>query len=198
MGAVTIRVASPDDAPALLGIYAPYVEETAITFEYEVPTEAEFRRRIEATGARYPYLVAEQDGTILGYAYLSAFVGRAAYDWAAETSIYLRQDRRHDGLGRRLYETLERCARAQGIWTLYACIGYPAAEDAHLTRNSAEFHEHLGYALVGRCHRCGYKFATWYDMIWMEKPLGTPPAVPAPIVPFPALPPEQVRALLMG
>lgn len=89
MGAVTIRVASPDDAPALLGIYAPYVEETAITFEYEVPTEAEFRRRIEATGARYPYLVAEQDGTILGYAYLSAFVGRAAYDWAAETSIYL-------------------------------------------------------------------------------------------------------------
>ena len=93
MGAITIRVASPDDAPALRGIYAPYVEETAITFEYEVPTEAELRRRIGATGARYPYLVAEQDGTTLGYAYLSPFVGRAAYDWAAETSIYLRQDR---------------------------------------------------------------------------------------------------------
>ena len=114
-GNVRIRIASPADAEALRSIYAPYVENTAITFEYEVPSLEDFQLRIRRTLQRYPYLAAERDGEILGYAYTGAFVGRAAYDWAAETSIYLREDMRKQGLGRRLYQVLEHISRAQNI-----------------------------------------------------------------------------------
>lgn len=184
---VVLRVAEPADAAALLEIYGPYVRDTAITFEYDVPTEAEFAARIAHTLQRYPYLVAERDGTALGYAYTGAFHPRAAYDRAAETSIYLRGDCRGHGLGRRLYAALEALSRAQNVQNLYACIGWPDEEDAHLTRASAAFHERLGYTLIGEFHRCGYKFGTWYSMVWMEKLLGTHGAEPAAFVPFPQL-----------
>lgn len=189
---VVIRPAFPEDAPTLLNIYAPYVRETAITFEYEVPSPEAFRERMERTLERYPYLVAEAEGVCLGYAYAGVFKARAAYGWSAETSIYLRQDRKRQGLGRRLYGALEDISRAQNIRNLYACVGCPATEDPHLTRNSLDFHAHMGYRLVGEFRRCGYKFETWYNMAWMEKLLGEHPATPAPVVPFPALPPEQV------
>ena len=101
---IRIRAAAPEDAAQLLAIYTPYVERTAITFEYDVPTLEEFRGRIARTLQRYPYLTAERGGELLGYAYLSPFVGRAAYQWAAETSIYLRMDSRGLGLGRALYD----------------------------------------------------------------------------------------------
>ena len=191
--AVVIRPARPEDAEKLLGIYAYYVEHTAITFEWEVPELEEFRSRVEGTLERYPYLVAEGEGAVLGYAYLGPFVGRAAYSWAAETTVYLDRERRGMGLGRRLYTALENVARAQNIWNLNACIGYPREEDEYLNRNSAQFHAHLGYRMVGEFHRCGYKFGRWYDMVWMEKLLGEHPAVPAPVIPFPALPPEALR-----
>lgn len=88
-------------------------------------------------------------------------------------SIYLREDQRHRGTGKRLYAALEAVLRAQNIQNLYACIGCPdGADDAHLTRNSAQFHAHLGYRLVGEFPRCGYKFGTWYSMVWMEKCIG--------------------------
>lgn len=187
-----IRVARPQDAPELLSIYAPYVEKTAISFEYTVPTEEEFQARIETTLQKYPYLVAEKDGALLGYAYTHPFVGRAAYDWSAETTIYLRTDCRKMGLGKRLYGALEEISKAQNICSLNACIGWTETEDAHLTKNSVRFHEHLGYTLVGTFHKCGYKFDTWYDMVWMEKMLGTHPAHPAPVIPFPELAKEQL------
>ena len=107
MDEVQVRRATLDDAPRLLEIYAYYVERTVITFEYEVPTFAEFRRRMQHTMQRYPYLVIERDGVVQGYAYAGAFVGRAAYDWSCELTIYLDANARGGGLGRRLYTALE-------------------------------------------------------------------------------------------
>lgn len=184
---IRIRTASISDVKALLDIYRPYVEKTAITFEYDVPSLEEFQSRIRHTLEKYPYLLAEQDGEILGYAYTSAFVGRAAYDWAAETSIYLRENRRHMGLGRKLYQALEMVSQAQNLTNLYACIGYPEREDEYLTNNSVEFHTHLGYRLAGEFRCCGYKFGRWYHMAWMEKIIGDHSTNPAPVIPYPDL-----------
>ena len=112
---INIRTASPSDAPALLSIYAPYVENTAITFEYTVPTPEDFRERIARTLDRYPYLVAQLNGTVMGYAYASAFHPRAAYDWSAEVSIYVSEDARGSGIGTRLYAALEDILKQQNI-----------------------------------------------------------------------------------
>ncbi|MDD7740729.1 MAG: GNAT family N-acetyltransferase, partial [Lachnospiraceae bacterium] len=98
-----IRFVTEEDAEELLAIYAPYVEQTAITFEYEIPSEEEFAERIGKVQERYPYLAAELNGEILGYAYVSPFKNRAAYDWAVETSIYVRMDRKRQGVGKLLY-----------------------------------------------------------------------------------------------
>lgn len=170
----TIRKASVIDAPALLAIYRPYVLNTAITFEYTVPTTAEFEERIRNTLKKYPYIVAERTGTIAGYAYAGPFHDRPAYDWAVETSIYVDENLRHTGLGKRLYNALEDILRKQGILNVNACIAYPdgGEHDRHLDKNSAEFHEHMGYRMVGEFYKCGYKFNRWYNMVWMEKFLG--------------------------
>ncbi len=181
---VTIRIANEQDAPELLKIYAPYVEKTAITFEYTVPSLEEFTERIRETLKRYPYIVAEREGEILGYAYTGPFGKRAAYQWAAETSIYLKETRRRMGIGRRLYEVLEEISKAQNLLNLNACIGYPQKEDSHLTKNSVQFHEHMGYRLAGEFHQCGYKFGTWYNMVWMEKSLGEHPDKPKDVIWF--------------
>lgn len=192
---VRIRVASGKDAEQLLGIYAPYVEKTAITFEYETPDLLEFRGRMENTLKRYPYLVAEKDSEILGYAYTGAFVGRAAYQWAAETTIYIGESNRKQGLGRKLYEALEEVSKAQHILNLNACIGCTETEDAFLTNNSVRFHEHMGYRLVGEFYKCGYKFGRWYHMAWMEKIIGAHAAPPEPFIPFPQLPAQALHRL---
>ncbi|MEG2315163.1 MAG: N-acetyltransferase family protein [Clostridia bacterium] len=167
-----LRIATPQDAKALLAIYAPYVEHTAITFEYEVPTVEEFADRIRCIQTKYPYLIAEKDGEILGYAYASDFHKRAAYAWAVETTLYVDQNKKGCGIGRRLYDALEKLLAHQNILNLNACIAYPAQEDAYLTQHSVHFHQHLGYSLVGEFHQCGYKFNRWYNMVWMEKHIG--------------------------
>lgn len=168
----TIRVAVIDDAAKLLEIYAPYVLNTAITFEYEVPSGEMFAERIRRTLDRYPYLVAEQGREIAGYAYAGPFKERAAYDWAVETSIYVKQGKKKAGIGRALYERLEYYLRLQNIVNLNACIACPETEDRYLTRDSIAFHEHMGYRMVGEFHQCGYKFDRWYNMVWMEKLIG--------------------------
>lgn len=166
---IEIRTASIHDAEALLNIYRYYVEHTAISFEYEVPSADGFRTRIANTLTKYPYLVALSDGEILGYTYAGPFINRAAYNWSAETTIYIASDKRKQGMGRQLYEALEASLAGMGIRNLYACIGYPEKEDEYLTRNSALFHEHMGFSQAGIFHNCGYKFGRWYHMIWMEK-----------------------------
>ena len=126
---LTIRIARPQDARALAAIYRPYVEQTAISFEGEAPTATAMLRRMEDVLTRYPYLVAERGGDLLGYAYAHPFIGRAAYDWSAEMTIYLRMDARRAGIGGQLYRTLEDLLRDMGVLNLNACIGYPQTDD---------------------------------------------------------------------
>lgn len=167
---MNIEKVTAEDAPELLEIYAPYVEQTAVSFEYAVPSVEEFEGRIRSISEKYPYLKAvDEDGRILGYAYAGTFKSRAAYDWAVETTIYVRRECRGRGVGRALYETLERALKGMGICNLNACIAFTDHPDAHLTNDSMRFHQRLGYRLVGTFHGCGYKFGSWYDMIWMEK-----------------------------
>lgn len=169
---MTIRSATISDAEEILSIYAPYVEQTAITFEYDVPSVEEFRQRIAKTLERYPYLVAEDDTGIVGYAYAGVFKARAAYDWCVETSIYVRMNAHGHGIGKRLYAELELLLKQQGILNVNACITWADLPDEYVTHQSPEFHSHLGYAKCAHFHKCGYKFGRWYDMIWMEKMIG--------------------------
>ncbi len=148
---IKIRKAQAGDAAALLAIYAPYVKETAISFEYEVPTLDEFAQRMQKIQKMYPYLVAELDGKPVGYAYAGQFQARKAYAWDVEVTIYVDRGLRKSGIGRLLYETLERALSAQGILNVNACIAFPSGDrdDEFLTKNSVQFHEHMGYRMVG-------------------------------------------------
>lgn len=168
---IRLRHASVADAERLLGIYAPYVERTAITFEYDVPSVDDFRLRIAKTLDSYPYLVAESvaDGSIVGYAYAGRFKERAAYQYACETSIYVRHDVRGGGVGVALLSALEEALKLQGVRSICACITYVQVADPYLTNASMRFHERMGYRLVAHFHRSGFKFGRWYDIIWMEK-----------------------------
>ena len=121
---ILLRTARPSDAARLVEIYAPYVTDTAITFEYEVPSVEEFRSRIEKTLERYPYIVAEQNGRIMGYAYASAFARRAAYNWSVELSIYLDMEIRRQGIGGRLYQAMEEILKEMHILNMNACISW--------------------------------------------------------------------------
>jgi phosphinothricin acetyltransferase len=183
MTSMNIREAVIADAKAIQAIYAPYVEQTAVTFEYNVPSEEEFRKRIETVKQKYPWIVAERlrvgdgtsgmaDGKIVGYAYASAFKPRDAYQWAVETSIYVDGSMKRCGIGRQLHEALEQRLKAQGILNMNACISFIETEDEYLTQDSVRFHEQLGYKEVAHFHLCGKKFGRWYDMIWMEKIIG--------------------------
>ena len=169
---ISIRFAKPEDAKELLKIYAYYVTDTAISFETEVPSEEEFKLRIEEVLKSYPFIVACKDDEILGYAYLHSFVGRKAYELSAETTIYLNPDKKKMGIGKKLYSVLEDIAKAQNITNLYSCIGYVDKEDEYLNNNSVQFHEHIGYRMVGKFENCGHKFGRWYHMVWMEKIIG--------------------------
>ena len=139
MSTVLIRDAKLSDAPRLLEIYSYYVKNTAITFEYNVPSLEEFRHRMKNITLRYPYIVLEADGKVMGYAYAGSFIGRAAYDWSCEMTVYLDRTAKKLGFGRKIYKT------------------------------------------VGTFKKCGYKFGRWYDMIWMEKCIGTHTDTPAPV-----------------
>lgn len=154
-------------------------------FEYEVPSLEEFRRRVANTLKKHPYLCAVQDGRILGYACAGPFGERAAFGWAAETTIYLARDARGRGLGRRLYEALEKALKAMGILNLYAPVACPAgAEDEYLTWSSAKFHTCLGCQMAGKYRFCGCKFERWYNMACMEKFAGTHRENLAPVRPY--------------
>jgi phosphinothricin acetyltransferase len=172
-----MRFASPDDAEQMLAVYAPYVRKTVISFEYEVPSLEEFRGRVEKYTKRYPWLVCERDGEILGYAYASSLYTRAAYNWIAETSIYLREDCRGTGIGQKLYTALLDCLTAMNFYVDYARIC--ASNEA-----SIRFHEKFGFREAGRSKNIGYKFGTWQDIVTLEKVLREPEIPPRPILPI--------------
>lgn len=175
----TLRLATPADAAELLKIYAPFVASedrnlSDVSFEYAVPSVEEFAGRIRDISANYPYLVCEQEGRLLGYAYAHPYIQRAAYQWGAEVTIYLAPEGQCRGLGRRLYTALEELLRKQGVVVLYACV---TASNEH----SVKMHEALGYKIIGRFDNTGFKHGHWLDMVWLEKRIAELPAVPQPL-----------------
>lgn len=159
-----IRIAEERDIPAILEIYGPYVLNTTITFEYDVPTREEFTRRFRDITRQFPWLVYEEDGEILGYAYASAPYARAAYAWCAEPSVYLKPEARGRGIGRKLYAALEQILDCQGYQVLYALV-------TQENEASLRFHERCGYRVSVLYPNCGFKFGRWLGVIWMEKRL---------------------------
>lgn len=179
-----IRLASIEDAAAIRAIYAPYIENTAISFEYEVPSLAEMEKRIATTLENYPYLVAVENDRIVGYAYASSFHTRAAYQHSAELSIYIDREHRQQGIGNQLYTKLIELLKKQNIYTVHACIAYADEKDDHLTNDSVAFHTKMGFELVGKHSRCGYKFGKWYSIVWMDLEIEADKEMPGKFVPF--------------
>lgn len=178
-----IRLASVEDAPAILEIYAPYVTGTNISFEYQVPTVEEFTQRVREISALHPYLVWEEDNRLLGYAYAHPYALRPAYQWGAELTVYLRREATHRGAGTKLYGALFDLLRLQGVRTVYGCI---TAEN----QASVAMHRSLGFREGGLFRNAGYKFGRWLDVLWLEKSIA-PYDDPKPLVPFPQV--ERVR-----
>ena len=176
-----IRMANESDLPQMLAIYAPYVENTAYSFEYTPPTAEAFLRRFRGITAQFPWLVWEEESRVLGYCYACLPFERAAYRWCAEPSVYLAPQAHRRGIGRKLYEALEAVLTRQGYRVLYAII-------TSETRNSLAFHAACGYRHLADFENCGYKFGTWHGITWMEKRLNSvespiePPASIADIV----------------
>lgn len=183
-GTITIRMATKEDAKEILEIYAPYVKNTAISFEYDVPSLKEFAERISNILKKYPYIVAIDNDEIIGYAYASAFKERAAYNRSVETTVYVRQNCRGKGVGKKLYLALEGILKRQNVLNMNACISYTPTENETLTNDSTYFHEYLGYKKVAHFTKCGYKFGNWYDMICMEKIIGEHSINPKSFIPI--------------
>ena len=162
-----IRPVQHSDAATIRAIYQPYVTDTAITFEVNVPTVQEFERRITKTLTQFPYLVAEVDGKVVGYAYASTYYARAAYDWTTELSIYVSKEARGQGIGSDLYTALEEELQARGYLRFLACIAVP-------NEASISMHEKRGYVQVAHFPKIGYKFNKWHDIVWMQKTIEGP------------------------
>lgn len=161
---IEIRNVQVEDAANLVAIYAPYVEKTAITFETQVPTVEDFKNRIKKTMKKFPYLVAIEEGQIVGYAYASTYYARAAYDWTVELSVYVQKEARGKGVGTLLYTALEEELTARGFKNFLACIALPNPA-------SIALHEKRGYEQVAHFKKVGYKFGTWHDIVWLQKSL---------------------------
>lgn len=187
-----IRIARPDDAAAVHAIYAPSVTHGVATFETVLPGVTAMRERIAARLAHYPWLVWESDGEVLAYAYASRFRERAAYDWIAETSIYVREDAGRRGIARRLYGVLLEAMRLQRINQAVGVITLPG-------QASVRLHETMGFAPAGVWRQSGYKLGRWWDVGVWQKTLQTPPGHPAPVTPFELLrDTEELKRLLAG
>ncbi|RYY84899.1 MAG: N-acetyltransferase family protein [Chitinophagaceae bacterium] len=189
MNGIRLRPATVDDAAALLAIYQPYIETTAITFEEEVPGVAAFAQRIEHCLQRYPWIVAEENGTIAGYAYAAPYNERAAYQWACLSSVYLSEEHKGKGLARQLYEALFRLLEAQDYRTVFALITLP-------NEPSVRLHERCGFRYFTTFSNIGFKLGSWHQVGWWRLDFtgfeDTPP-VPVPFAQFPA---ERIAALL--
>lgn len=175
-----IRFVNTDDysdTKSILDIYTPYILNTDITFEYTVPSLDDFRDRIRHYTEQFPYLVYELDGKIAGYAYAGKQRERAAYQWNAETSVYVNEKYQRRGIAERLYFALLAILTLQGYKTAYACITFP-------NDKSIAFHNKLGFSETAMFHQTGYKLGKWCDTLWLEKRLGEYEPEPVPPMPF--------------
>jgi len=162
---IKLRLAKIEDAQEILDIYSPYIKESNITFEYTVPTLDDFEDRMRIIIKKYPYIVAVWQDKIVGYAYAHIHMERAAYQWNVETSIYVKQDLGHQGIGTLLYRKLLEILKVQNVQNVYGCVTSP-------NENSEKMHYAFGFQLVGKFHDSGYKFGTWHDVSWFELNIG--------------------------
>lgn len=187
---VVVRLATPEDAAKLLPLYAPFVRETAVTFEYEVPEVEEFADRIRRVRQDLPWLVCEINGQTAGYSYASHFRERAAFGWDCEFSIYLHKDFFRAGVGSALFRCIKELLTAQGYCRFYSMITYPNPQ-------SVEFHRKNGWQELAVYPQCGYKHGSWHDLLVMQMLLQDPmPGSPQPPVAVDNLPPDTVKNLL--
>ena len=192
--AICVRAATPQDAEQLLEIYTPFVisedcSVSNVSFELTAPSLAEFRQRIVDISSKYPYLVGEKDGQILGYVYCHPYRERLAYQWSVEVTIYLAPAGQGKGLGRLLYETMEKLLCLQGVTMAYSCITLG-------NEHSIKMHEALGYRLIGTFTNSGYKNGQWLDTVWLEKQLQPCPDQAYNIKSWWELDPDAVAAVL--
>ena len=183
-----LRLAKEEDAKAFLAVYAQYID-TAVSFEYTLPTEESFCKRILGIAKEYPYLVAETDDGIVGYAYAHRQMEREAYQWNAELSIYIGKDATGKGYGKKLYTALMEILQLQGVKTVYGLVTVP-------NEKSEALHESLGFERIGICKNTGYKSGAWRDVAWFEKQIGDYGTDPKPICTVREIPREKIEEIL--
>ena len=184
----TFRLATPDDAEVLQAIYAPYVE-TTVTFEYVAPPVEEFRQRIIDRVSVYPYIVCEEDGVPVGYAYASRLYERAAYAWAVELSVYFAPNHRGRGMGRKIYDKMLSLLKLQGVRTVHGKVTFPNPA-------SDKLHNAMGFKLMATLENVGFKNGEWRSINHWEKQIGDFSCAPEPITPITELDPAKVQEIL--
>ncbi len=189
MDTLSIRFAQQGDAEGILRIYAPFVQDTFVSMEYEVPSLDAFRKRISGIAAEYPYLVCAAGDEIAGYAYAHRHMERAGYAWNAELSVYIGDGYRRRGVGRALYGALMDILRLQGVRNVYGIITLP-------NPGSETLHESFGFLRAGVYRQSGFKHGAWHDVAWYEKQIGGLRPQPEPFVPIGQVDPEAVSSIL--
>lgn len=189
MDKVTLRQARFEDAKAILEIYAPYIRNTNITFEYEVPSLSEFRGRMEGIMEGYPYLICEIEGVTAGYAYAHRYKERAAYQWDAELSVYLRERYERRGIGRAFYTALMDILKEQHVRNVYGIVTSPNPP-------SEALHTAMGFRLAGVSMKTGYKLGQWVDVSCYERPIGDPDSPPEELLRVDQVPEERIVQIL--
>ena len=184
-----IRLVQETDNARILEIYRPFVEETAISFEHQIPTQQEFTERIRKVALEYPYLVYLFDENIVGYAYAHRHMERAAYQWNATLSVYVDKGFQRQGIGRRLYACLMDILKLQNIHNVYGIVKTPNA-------NSEKLHESFGFERIGIFHKTGYKHGAWHNVTWFEKSLCEHEPNPRPFISFGEVDPSAIVTIL--
>lgn len=182
---IIIHPATEQDAADMLAVYAPYIQNTTVTSEYDAPSLEEFCARIGSFANTLPWLICRIDGKVAGYGYASPHRARAGYQWSVETSIYVAQEYHRCGIARALYVSLFELLTRQGYYNIYVGIILP-------NERSIKFHSTMGFAISGSYHDSMYKFGQWCDVIWMEKSLRTHDLEPRPTMPFSELAPLPI------
>ncbi len=186
-----LRTACLEDSAALCFIFRPYVMETAITFMSKVPTAESFTDKIQSLITQYPFIVCEENGKTIGYAYASSLRPHDAYQWDAELSVYVDRDFHGRGAGRKLYAALLELLKIQGYQTVYGVLSLP-------NEKSLKLHAAFGFETLGVFPKAGYKLGKWHDIIWLQKTLGEFHDYPVPPTPFSKLSQESIQKVLAG
>lgn len=189
MDRVILRLATSEDAPQLQAIYAPYAKNTAVNFDFHIPTVQDFEKQIKTMRLKYPFLVCLVNDRIVGYEYGHPQTSWEANQWNAELSIYLMESVSHKGLGTHMYRALIDLLKIQNIKNVYACINASNS-------GSIKFHKRFDFDTIGIFHKNGYKLGEWHDVMWLEKQISLYENPPIPFTPFNQICSEQIQLIL--